>query len=102
MNFQEPLRRTSFSLDTVDLVLDLVVAADGSWRTKDEDDFAHAVSDGHLSHEVEKRVRAEADRMTSAVEAGGPPFCESEWLSWRPPAAWVVPPALPENWATDT
>ncbi len=43
VNFQEPLRRTSFSLDTVDLVLDLVVAADGSWRTKDEDDFARGL-----------------------------------------------------------
>jgi hypothetical protein len=36
VNFQEPVRRTTLGFDTVDLVLDLVVAADGTWRADDQ------------------------------------------------------------------
>jgi predicted RNA-binding protein associated with RNAse of E/G family len=82
----------------VDLVLDLVVAPDHSCRLKDEDDFERAVADGHLTAEVANRVRAEAERMIAVLAAGGPPFCESGWLGWRPPADWTVPP-LPRDWA---
>ena len=98
VNFQQPLRRAGSRFDTVDLVLDLVVSPDRSWRLKDEDDFQRAVSDGHLTSEVENRVRAEAERMICVVAAGGPPFCESGWLEWQPPADWTVP-VLPEDWA---
>ena len=43
-------------------------------------------------------VRAQAERMISVLAADGPPFCESEWLGWRPHADWTIP-ALPEDWA---
>jgi hypothetical protein len=82
----------------VDLVLDLVVAPDRSWRLKDEDDFRQAVADGQLTADLESRVRAEAERMIGLVAAGGAPFCESEWLRWRPPADWTVPTLL-GDWA---
>ena len=98
VNFQEPFRRAGSRFDAVDLVLDLVVAPDRSWRLKDEDDFRSAVANGHLTAEVEARVRAEAERMIGVLAAGGPPFCESRWLTWRPPADWTVP-ALPGDWA---
>ena len=98
VNLQEPFRRAGSRFDTVDLVLDLVVAPDRGWQLKDEDDFERAVADGHLTAEVENRVRAEAERMIAVLVAGGPPFCESEWLGWRPPPDWTVP-ALPGDWA---
>lgn len=98
VNFQEPVQRAGSRFDTVDLVLDLVVAPDRSWRLKDEDDFHRAVADGHLTAETADRVRADAERMIGVVADGGPPFCESEWLTWRPPADWTVP-ALPGDWA---
>ena len=98
VNLQQPFRRAGSRFDTVDLVLDLVVAPDRSWRLKDEDDFRRAVADGHLTADIEDRVRAEAERMTGVLAANGPPFCESEWLGWRPPADWAVP-ALPADWA---
>jgi hypothetical protein len=53
---------------------------------------------GHLTADVEDKVRAEADRMIGVLAADGPPFCESERLRWLPPADWTVP-ALPEDWA---
>lgn len=98
VNFQEPVRRTALGFDTVDLVLDLVVAADSTWSLKDEDDFERAASVGQLQQRTAEQVRAAAERMISVVEGSGPPFSEKYWLSWRPPPHWTVP-ALPANWA---
>ena len=103
VNFQQPFQRAgsrfdTVRFDTVDLVLDLVVAPDRSWRLKDEDDFQQAISDGHLTAEAGTIVRAEAERMIAVLAADGSPFCESEWLGWRPPADWTTPP-LPADWA---
>jgi hypothetical protein len=100
VNFQEPVRRTALGFDTVDLVLDLVVAADRTWSLKDADDFEFAASAGHLPHASVEQVRAAAERMVSVVEQGDPPFNETRWLSWRPPPHWTVP-ALPATWAVD-
>src|ERR1700689_4315113 len=72
VNLQQPFRRAGSRFDTVDLVLDLVVAPDHSWRLKDEDDFQRAVADGHLTAEVANRVRAEAERMIAVLVADGP------------------------------
>jgi predicted RNA-binding protein associated with RNAse of E/G family len=93
------VRRTTLGFDTVDLVLDLVVAADSTWSLKDEDDFERAVSVGQLQQRTAEQVRAAAERMISVVEGGGPPFSEKNWPSWRPPSHWTVP-ALPANWAS--
>jgi hypothetical protein len=98
VNFQEPVRRTALGFDTVDLVLDLVVAPDRTWSLKDEDDFDRAVSAGQVQQPAAGQVRAAAERMISMVESGGPPFSEKHWLSWRPPPHWTIP-ALPANWA---
>ncbi len=98
VNFQEPVRRTTLGFDTVDLVLDLVVAADNTWKLKDEDDFERAAAAGQLQQQSVQQVRAAAERMIRLVEAGGPPFSEKHWLTWRPPPHWTVP-ALPANWA---
>jgi hypothetical protein len=98
VNFQEPMRRTPTGIDTVDLVLDLVVAPDGRCRRKDEEDFADAVAQGHISAETAEQVLADAERMTAAVAAGEAPFDERHWLTWRPPAEWTAPP-LPAGWS---
>lgn len=100
VNFQEPVRRTALGFDTVDLVLDLMVAADGTWSLKDEEDFEHAASTGQLQHHTADQVRVAAARMISVVEDGGPPFSEKHWLTWRPPPHWTVP-GLPVNWARE-
>ena len=103
VNLQQPVRRAgsrfdTVRFDTVDLVLDLVVDPARSWRLKDEDDFQRAITDGHINAETGNRVRAEAERMIGVLAADGSPFCESEWLGWRPPADWTIPP-LPADWA---
>lgn len=98
VNFQQPVRRTALGFDTVDLVLDLVVAADGNWRLKDRDDFERAASARQLPQRAVAQVRAAAEWMISVAERGGPPFSERHWLTWRPPPHWTIP-ALPANWA---
>jgi hypothetical protein len=40
VNLQEPFRHTPLGFDTQDRELDLVVAPDGSWRYKDEEELA--------------------------------------------------------------
>jgi hypothetical protein len=97
VNFQEPMRRTPAGFDTVDLVLDLVVAPDGACSRKDEEDFAKAVADGHIAADAAEQVLADAERMTSVMTDEARPFGERHWLTWRPPSEWSVP-VLPAGW----
>jgi Protein of unknown function (DUF402) len=39
VNLQEPFRRTARGIDTMDSVLDIVVARDGAWRWKDAEEL---------------------------------------------------------------
>jgi uncharacterized protein len=88
VNFERHLGRTPFGWDYVDDKLDLIVAADGTWRLKDEDELAEAHAAGLLDAD---EVRAEAERVLA-----DPPW-PTGWESWRPDPAWPSP-ALPEGW----
>jgi len=83
VNFEEPLRRTEQGFDNRDLQLDILVAADRSWRWKDEDDFARSIACGLISEEVAQRVRAEANAVVAAIESGAWPF-NDDLATWRP------------------
>src|SRR5262249_38822605 len=97
VNFQKPIRRTPAGVDTVDLVLDLVVTPNGVCRRKDEEDFAKAVADGHITAQTAEQVLTDAERMTRTAAAGTAPFDERHWLTWQPPPEWTTP-ALPAAW----
>ncbi|MEM9036123.1 MAG: DUF402 domain-containing protein [Actinomycetota bacterium] len=83
VNFQTPMVRTELGFDTVDLVLDLVVAPDGTARTKDADDLARAVADGHIDEQMAERVRHEEDRLRAAFEIGEVPLDAERWRDAR-------------------
>lgn len=91
VNFQEPMRRTVFGYDTVDLVLDVVVDPDGTARLKDEEDFDDAVAAGHIANDVAVRIREEARRVLRMVERDGAPANAEPWLRWRPSESWDSP-----------
>lgn len=74
VNLQAPLVVRGDRFDTTDWALDIVVEPDGTWRWKDEDDFAQAF----------ERVIAERPWPTG-------------WEDWRPPSEWAPLP-LPEDW----
>jgi len=96
VNLQEPLRKTRIGFDTLDHELDVIVEFNGSWRWKDEDELAEAISRGLLPAEDEPRLRSEGERAVRRIVEREPPF-DRDWSDWRPDPAWPVP-ALPEGW----
>jgi hypothetical protein len=96
VNLQEPFRRTSLGIATMDWMLDVIVDLDGSWRLKDEDELETFVRRGVLdpSHAVE--IREHALEVACRAERGEPPFSE-QGHDWRPDPAWRLP-ELPPEW----
>jgi len=91
VNLQEPLRATPLGFDTFDQQLDIVVAPDGEWRWKDEEEFEDLVDAGILTAAERDAVRAEGERV----------LAERPWPTgfedWRPDASWSLP-ELPPGW----
>lgn len=99
VNLQEPLRRTEIGFDTTDHVLDLVVAPDGSWQWKDEDEFEAAIRVDRFTRDEAARARRAGEAAAAAVEARAWPF-DSDWIDWQPETNWTIPTHLPEDWQT--
>ena len=97
VNLEEPLRRWSGGVDSVDHFLDIAVRQDRSWHWLDEDEFAQAQADGLMPAALAERVRRHGARAVEAIEAWGPPF-RDRWQDWRPDPQWPVP-ELPDGWA---
>jgi uncharacterized protein len=96
VNLQEPFRRTRAGFSTMDLVLDVIVNPDRTWRWKDEDELETFIQHGVIDDELAGRVRAEGLGVVRRAERNEPPFGEP-WASWRPEAAWTRP-ELFEGW----
>src|SRR3954452_911140 len=91
VNLQAPLVVRDARFDTTDWALDVWVEPDGSWRWKDEDDFARAEELGVFDADTAARIRAEGERVVA--EQPWP----TGWEDWRPPIEWQ-PLELPEDW----
>lgn len=91
VNLQAPLVVHGDRFDTTDWALDVVVAPDGRWRWKDEDDFAQALELGVFDERQARKIRAEGERVVAE-----PPW-PTGWEDWRPPAEWAPLP-LPDDW----
>lgn len=96
VNLQQPFRRTGLGLQTMDLVLDVIIDPDGSWRWKDEDELETFVRQGVFDASIAERVRSEALEVVGRAEQGEPPFGEP-WPKWRPDPGWSLP-SLPAGW----
>jgi predicted RNA-binding protein associated with RNAse of E/G family len=96
VNLEDPLRRSPVGFDTLDHKLDVIVELDGSWRWKDEDQFAEIIERGLLDPREEERLRAEAEDAVRRIAEREPPF-DLDWFGWRPDPAWPTP-SLPEGW----
>jgi uncharacterized protein len=98
VNLQQPLQRTSIGFDTVDHVLDVVIAPDlSSWEWKDAHELDDAVRVGRFSPEEAVAVRSHGEQAVAALEARAWPFDRS-WETWRPDPSWK-PPALQDEWS---
>ena len=91
VNLQTPLRKNGLGFDYTDLALDVVVAPDGTWAWKDEDDFVEAQRLGIVDRAAAAAVRAEGERVVA--ERPWP----TGWEEWRPDPSWP-PPRLPAGW----
>lgn len=90
VNLQAPLVVAGDRFDTTDWALDVVVDPDGTWRWKDERDFAEAIALGVFA-DGGTAARGEGERVIA--ERPWP----TGWEDWRPPAEWT-PLELPEDW----
>ena len=97
VNFQEPFRRNTRGIQTMDLALDIIVEPDRrSWRWKDEDEFELFQDRGLIEQEVARRVRDEADTVIERIARDAPPF-NGAWPGWCPDPSWPLP-ELPGGW----
>ena len=84
VNLQRPLRRTADGFDTLDHVLDIVVAPDlSSWAWKDEDELVAAVEHGVHTSDEAAAIRATGESVIEAIERGDPPW-DLSWATWHP------------------
>jgi hypothetical protein len=98
VNLQEPFRRTAFGYDTQDLALDIVVAADGGWRYKDDEELEEWVERGRWTAAEVAAIRAEGWRIGAELDAGRR-WWSDEWAEWAPDPSWPTP-TLPADWAS--
>jgi hypothetical protein len=96
VNLQRPLHRNSVGFEAMDLMLDVVVEPDLSWRWKDRDEFEEIVQRGIFAPDLAEQVMAEALAVIDDVERGRPPF-DGDWPLWRPDATWGLP-SLIDGW----
>ncbi|GAA1621118.1 DUF402 domain-containing protein [Brevibacterium sanguinis] len=95
VNIEVPFTRDSSGITTSDLVLDLVVAADGTHRFKDEDELEFAEAAGLFSSADITSIREAAQRAVADVEEWRFPF-GSGYESFQPDPSWPVP-SLPHD-----
>lgn len=95
VNFELPSQRWSLGYDTLDLVLDIVVAPDWSWEWKDRDQFVEARRRGIFDSSIADAVDEEAHRIEQEIISRSGPFA-ADWRGWRPPEEWT-PPELPDQ-----
>jgi len=94
INLQAPLSRTPVGFDSFDHVLDIVVAPDGTWHWKDEDEFAEAIQLGLFTPNEAANIRAEGEHVITRLSS----LLPTRWEHWRPPPHWSVSTLrLPED-----
>jgi hypothetical protein len=96
VNFDLPPRPTAWGLVSKDLVLDLWVNPDRTWRWKDRDDYARALEDGILDPTIRGPVEEEGTKILKELDELGGPFADS-WTTFRPDPAWPRPRLPPSH-----
>ena len=69
--------RTPIGFEAMDLMLDVVVEPDLSWRWKDREEFDEIVERGIFDPGLGERVRATALSVIDDIEQGRAPFCDA-------------------------
>ena len=97
VNFQLPFGRTSFSIDTLDLEIDLIIRPDYSHQWKDESEYLEGVRRGSIAAGVAGEVEKAREEVLSLAKSKSPLF-DPGWLDWQPDPAWEIPQLHP-SWS---
>lgn len=96
VNIQRPYRRTATGIEAMDLMLDIVVDPDRTWRWKDRHELDELARRGTYDEATLAAIAAAGDEALALLAAGADPFT-AEWATWRPDPTWGVP-ELPPDW----
>jgi protein associated with RNAse G/E len=96
INFQIPFRKGQYSLDTLDLDLDLVIYPDFSPEWKDLDDYQKAIDYGIIPYEWTREVEKAKQEVLNKLEGRQYPLNKA-WIDWTPDPTWSIA-MLPKNW----
>lgn len=96
INFQLPFRRKPYSIDTLDLDLDMVINPDFSFEWKDEDDYDKGIETGVILTEWVDEIETAKIEVLDRLEKREYPL-DNFWLNWRPDPGWSTP-TLPNGW----
>ena len=94
VNFQLPLGRTPFSIDTLDLEIDLIIRPDHTHQWKDESEYLEGVKRGSIAAEVAGEVEKAREEVLNLVMAESPLF-DPRWFEWQPDPGWEIPQLHP-------
>lgn len=92
VNLEDPLRHSPLGFDGRDVFLDILIKPNGSWRWKDEDEFAQAQHLGLLSRSEAAAIRAEGERVIEDAESSNAWWLQ--WRAWTPDPFWQTPELL--------
>lgn len=98
VNFELPPTATPLGICSKDLVLDMWVDRDLTWRWKDAADYRRALDDHILDSEIEAPIGAEIDVVLEEIRSAAGPFSK-EWTHFRPGPEWPQPELpIPYAW----
>ncbi|MGH9195262.1 MAG: DUF402 domain-containing protein [Acidimicrobiia bacterium] len=96
VNLQEPMKRTDRDFRSIDLMLDILVDLDRTWRWKDDDEFEALIEARLYDESIVNAVRSDAKKVITRIEENERPLYES-WPAWVPEPDWSLP-VLPPGW----
>jgi len=90
VNFEQPVAGTSTGIWGKDLVLDLLIAPDGTLSPKDEADFDEAIDRGIVPGELRATFADETNQVLAELDEKSGPFAAGS-VSFRPDPDWPHP-----------
>jgi hypothetical protein len=96
VNFEQPVAANPTGVWGKDLVLDLLVAPDGTFSVKDQADFDEAIDRGIVSAELRGIFAAETESVLAELHERSGPF-DLLWTSFRPDSDWADPQLPPSH-----
>jgi hypothetical protein len=95
VNFELPPEPAATGLVSKDLVLDIYVEPDRSWRWKDREDFHTAITEGILDASLREPLEVETEQVLVEIDHETGPF-RPDLIDFRPRSDWRTPELPPE------